>query len=179
MNLSPILGGPSLIKHAMKAVGVDHVGSGHDDVVSRSGGERVDEAAAVRIVGPEENALRMLRDDLNDQMWPGLIGTGLERIGRFQESCKLRVQPETHVDITIGLDFEAIHGATHRDAPIEEVEPTGEVDAGKWRTPLALSRGQAELQEWNLDPVVRRDRKQANGHGQRQQCRYRPPAARR
>ena len=62
----------------MQAVGVDHIRSRDPDVVARPGERGIDEASGVGIVSPEENALRVLGDDLHDQMWPGMIVARLE-----------------------------------------------------------------------------------------------------
>jgi hypothetical protein len=78
VKFSPILGRAPLVEDTVKAVGVDHIGSRDSDVVARRGERGVDEASCIGIVRPEQDALRVLRDDLHDQMCPGMIGARLE-----------------------------------------------------------------------------------------------------
>src|SRR5438309_5586794 len=66
----------------------------------------------------------------------------------------LRVHPQAHMVIAIGLEFEAIHDAAHRSAAIDEVQSPGDVNPSEGRPELALANRKRELQEGNLHPVI-------------------------
>jgi hypothetical protein len=168
VDLRPILSGAPVIDDAVKHVGVDDIGSGDRDVVGWGGCRWVDEATGVSIIGPKENALRVLRNDLHDQVSSGVIGACLEPVGRLEESRELRVQPQSNMDISVRLDLEAVDSSAHRATAIENMEPPGEINPRQRWTPLALTRAKTELHERNLDPVVCRYRPHPNGREQPQ-----------
>jgi hypothetical protein len=154
VNLSPILGSAPLVDDAVKDVGVNNVRSSDRDVVARSRCLRRNEAAGIGVVTLKENPLPMLRNDLHDEMGFKVIGACLEPVGRSQERRKLGVWPQPHVDISVWLDLEAVHGSAQRATAIEHVEPTGEIDPRQRRTVLALACAEAELEDRDLDPVI-------------------------
>src|SRR2546425_7363463 len=85
-----------------------------------------------------------------------MVGTGLKRIRRCQQSVELWIHPQPYVDITVRLELEAVDGAAHRHAPIDHPEPTRQVDPREWRTPVSLARGEAEISEENFGGRGRR-----------------------
>src|SRR6266700_8001670 len=162
MDLSPVLSRPPLVEDAMEDVLVDDVRSGHCDVGSRSGRSRRDEASGVRVVISGEQALLLLRNDLHDEVRLRMIRTRLQRIGRCQESAKLRIEADAQVEVSIWFKLEAVHGAAHCAAAIEHLKPLRDVDPGQRWTELALARLEVELHKGDLNPVV-------SGHRQRPQ----------
>lgn len=72
------------------------------------------------------------------------------------------------MDVTVWLDFRAVHRAAHRPAAVEQPKAAGQVDAGERRSPLALPGLDRELQEGNLYPVIGCDGQQASNQEQGQ-----------
>ncbi len=67
----------------MQTVGVDEIGPCHGDVVSSDGEPRIDEASSVSIIGPEENALRIMGNDLHDKVGTSLQGAVWSELAGF------------------------------------------------------------------------------------------------
>src|SRR2546428_12607211 len=86
-----------------------------------------------------------------------MVGTGLKRIRRCQQSVELWIHPQPYVDITVRLELEAVDGAANRHAPIDHPEPTRQVDPRERRTPFALAGGEAGFQERKLGEVRGRE----------------------
>src|SRR5207245_6672656 len=120
----------------------------------------------VGIVGAEEDALWALGNNLHHQVGSWLIGTHLDGVGRLQEADELGIQPKPQVDIAIGLDLEAIDGAAHRPAAIDQAKPSGEIHPRQRWTPLAFARLQGELDKRNLNPVVAGHSQQHDAYAQ-------------
>src|SRR2546428_5293646 len=163
MNFRPILGRLSLIEDAMKAIRIDHVRSGNGDPVPWNRDRWIDEATRIGVVGPENDALRMLRNDLDNKVGTRLPRTGLKTVRRPDEGGVCRIQPEPNMVVTIWLQLEAVDSAADSPATIEHTQAARQVHARKGRTPLTLAGLKREFQQRNLHPEIGGHRQRA-GH---------------
>src|SRR5215469_12996442 len=86
VDLGPVRDVLARIYQVVKDVGIPDVWSGHGDVIACWWADRGDEAAKGRAVG-RERQMPVLRNDLHDQMRPGMAGTLLVAVGRGEQAA--------------------------------------------------------------------------------------------
>ncbi len=84
----------------MQGVRVPHVWPGHRDAVTDLRCRRGDEASQGRAVG-QERKVRLLRDDLHDQMRAGMTGALLEGVCRGQQAAIRKIDAQPDVDVAV------------------------------------------------------------------------------
>jgi hypothetical protein len=66
----------------------------------------------------------------------------------------LRIEAEADVNIPVRFGLQAVNGTADRRAPIDELEPSWQVNPSQRRSPLAFSDVELEFDKGDLDPEV-------------------------
>ena len=107
-------------------------------------------AEALQSSHSSDDPVQISRDDtIGGSPTINRLLSSIDFIRRFDRMIR-----QADMDITVGLNLGAVHGAAHGSAAIEQTQPAREVDAGQWWPPLALPGLKRELQEGDLHPVI-------------------------